>query len=379
MAWLDIFRKKEEKAKETIKFEKLKEKLEEEIRGMEKRKEETKNEIINEISDFDLQARGQIARLEKVNLESRKEQENVKLVVKEYLALYINYVKKLLLDLNSARNLENEEYIKKLNQIVYNFERNSKNPFEKATILIGKEMGEMQETAKKLFSRINNILRNNLSEKEAELNKIRSLFEKLDEIKKNKREIDRHLESLGENKIKISEARIKRQEDYEEFKKSEEYKRDFEEKEKKRKEQEKINKEIFELKQKLDLRKLGKFFHNDLKKSEIIKEYAENFKLALEKDSRLEIINLTGEFVDVSYIKNLRERIQKIFNSDITGSEKKINIIEEELRKISSELISIDREIVEEEKKKIKLDEKKKQISEEIKKNSEIAFDININ
>ncbi|MBM3233960.1 hypothetical protein FJZ19_02600 [Candidatus Pacearchaeota archaeon] len=373
MGWFDIFKKKEKEEKETIKFEQLKKKLEQEISKIEENKKEARKKIITEISDFNSQIEEKISNLEKININSRKEQEKIKLVVKENLVLYINYLKKLVSDLNSSENLENEEYIRRINQITYNFEKNSRNAFEKATILIGKELGEARYMTKNLFSEINDILKNNFSEKEKELRKIIGLFDKIDESERNLGEINMRFEHLEEKKEKISQEKIKKEKELGEFKNTEEYKKDAGEKEKKKQEQEKINKDIFELKQKIDLRKLGKLFHNDLKKSEIIKIYSENFKQALEKDEKLEILNI-AQF-DEAYIKSLKDRIQKILiiESEI---DRKIGIIEEEIRKLASEFSGIQREIIDEENKKEKLGTKKKQINQEIIKNSEAVLDI---
>jgi len=374
MAWRDIFRKKEEKENEKVSFSQLSEKLKRERKKIDDEKLKAKKEIINEINKLNLEIKEKISGLEKVNIDSKKEEERIKLIVKENLRHYIDYLNRLVSSLKNSETLEPEEYFKSIDQSFYNFSKNSKMAFEKATILIGREIGEAKETVNSACRNINSILKSRTNaEKEKlsqQLEKMLESMDDFDECRRNSEIIAKELVSMieeMENKRKQAENEI------EKIRKSEEYAQFEEEKEERKMEKQELERDILKIKENIDLKHLAKFFHNDPKKSEIIKKYLENFGHALKYDSNLEIISLGKEAgKNMENMEEIRARIEKSENQVISGVEEKLKEEKQGLGKISMQIIRAHEEIGKEKDKIARFEEKKKHTKKEIRERAKL-------
>lgn len=380
----DIFKKifsqeREEKHIQTLNLEQFHLRLDAEIKEIESKKESMKKSVVQEISQFNSEVKEEILILEKVDIEKRKEQDKVKQIVKENLKLYIDYVKKLIQELENAENLKPDSYFKRINHIAYNFQKNSRNAFEKATILIGKEIERTKETVGDLFSSLNKILRENkdISEKQEKIEKLKNHFQKLDEIKTSNQELAKRIKNLNQKLEEGYEEKTRIEKELEKIKKSEEYKKSEEEKIKIEKEKQELEKEIFRIKEKLNLKQLAKFFHNDEKKDEIIKQYLENFKSAMEKDNKLEIIELVKEAsnLNIDYLREIKTRNQELGNIQISEIDKKLLAEEDNARKLGIGLLNIEQEIRDEEKKKARFKEKQEETTQQIKNLARLTWE----
>src|SRR3989344_4995755 len=375
MSFIDTLKKifqeeKEEKKEEIIEidFSQLSSALDAIQKAVDMHKEEIKKNLKDKISDFYIQMQQQIIVLEKINLDKRKEEQKLKHIVNENLKLYIEYLNNLIDDLNKAKELETNAFIKRISEIMNNFNKNSKNSFEKATILIGNELGKTKEIVNNTFRSIEGIIKGSASKQDNMINKTKEMLDSLDTLKKTEEEIRNNLVILNTKKQEAERAIETIKQEAEKAKKSEEYKKELAEKENRQKKLLQLEKQIQEIKQKINFKLLAKHFHNEIKKSKLIQEYIDNFKQAIEKDYNLEIIPLISEFkqIDVNLIE-IRNNLLELNENTIGEKENKIKLLDADISKQNSQLIDISQEASQETKRKLRLEEKEKEIIESIK------------
>ena len=376
-----IFSKKPVIQKELLSFEQLPSKLGGELMKNSEKKQSIKKIIEERLASFILEIENNLKTLQETNIDSRKEVERIKIVVKENLERYISHLDKFLANLRNIEDLEVENYIKKINQILLTFKISSRNSFEKATILIGKELGDVKDTINKFIADLNNIVDENKNTLEytLKINKIKDSFQKSYELDSSQNQLDKNLTSLAEKTDKIRKELEKTEEKIKDIKNSSDYQKSLQEKEEINRKKEELEAEIYNLKEKIDLKSLSKHFHTDEKKARIIKKYAENFKLALEEDKNFELIKLVKEAKNIDIeLDEIKEKIQKLKVFKLSEVDTNLESLEQEKQRLKSGLISKELEITQETKKKDRLNKKKESLIEEIKNQAKSMFNIEI-
>lgn len=384
MSFIDKIKKifKEEKVEEKqikkISFEQLPTKINEKLKEGVEKTERIKKEITEKITNFDKEIFNALGVLEQINIEERKEHEKLKLVVRENLSLYINYLKRFLHNLKKTENLEIEEQIKKIFAQLNEFEKISYLPYEKATILIGKELENVKILIKEFKKGVNKVAEENKTffEETLTLNQLNSILQELKHNKTYTKELEIMIEDSNNEINKIKEEIKKIERKINEIKSNDEYKKDLEEKEKHARDLNELEKEILALKQKIDFRLLAKYFHYDKKKSQLIRHYSENFKSALENDKELEIISLVkqAQNIELNSLNEIQKKLSELNKSFTTKTDNEILSLEEELKKFHSRILSIELDIQNELKKKERLIAKKEKISQETKELAKKVF-----
>ncbi|MBI2047028.1 hypothetical protein HYT26_02600 [Candidatus Pacearchaeota archaeon] len=301
MSWLDFFRssRKQEKGRKEeakkIACQNLDAEIKAEFESLNKKIQDAGQQARQGILQLNSELKGHISTLRNISLDGKKEPERLKFIVKENLYHYISCLQKL------ADELENltidRNYLERISIIFENFRKNSINAFEKATILIGKEMDDARNSIKAFSENFNSIITQNKDafEREKTANQLKNLMLKLEDEKNAGLQIENSLQNMEENLKGLEKQRTEKEKKLEEIKNSSEYKELLEEKEKLRGRTGELDKEIFSLKQELDLKYLSKYFHYEKEKSQILKEYIENFKSALENDNNLQIAQIIKE------------------------------------------------------------------------------------
>jgi len=375
MSWLDYFSKlfeeKKEQKIESFSIRQLPLKIEKELKNLSEKRKSIKNIVSEQIANFNSDISEQIKILESIDLEKRKENEKIKVLVKENLKVYIGYLKKLIIDLKSIENFEPEQYLKRVNELLHNFNTTSRNTFEKSTILVGDELERTKKIIKKLLDTLNKLLDENKHSLEIEnfVNKINDYLKKLEETGRVIEEIEVSMENLN-SKIRIAkEKHEKAEKNISNLKSSREYEQDIKEKARIADEKNKIEKEIQLLKERIDIKALAKHFHHDLKKVKIINSYFDNFKSAMESDPGLEIIKIVKEArgMDINNLNDIRKKYNDMSFPQISEIDRKRISIENEIKTLKIELSDIENSISQEKKKREKILEKKSQIILEIK------------
>jgi len=315
--------------------------------------------------------------LENLDLTEKREQEKIKLVVRENLNKYAYYVRKLAETLKALETGEPSEFIEKINQIFYDFDRKSTISYQKATILIGKEIAEVGKSIAKFSEDLKDTIDENKEtlENSKILKIIEKKLEELDSLEKIKAETESNLGKYSEKIIGIEKKDKKIEKKIEEIKESPEY---IEIKRKERQiseKEENLKTEIYKLKSLIDFKLLASLYHSNEKEMKIINEYKNNFLESFEKDLGNGII----ELIENLGIENKEAIIKKI--NEITLEKKKltsssiekdpVDYLFSELRKNITEIESINLEKAKEEKRNEKIKEAEKELKEIIKKELE--------
>ena len=322
-----------------------------------------------------------ISLLKLINLDKKREQENLKNIVMENLARYIVCLENLMEDIIKLDDkIDAEKYIFRIHNIFDIFYKSSRMSFEKATILIGKELGDIQIIINNFVSEFNSKISIN---KEA-FNKISSILEikknliELEKIKEIKRQTDDAILTIKNKISKIEKEKMLVEDELGIYKKSEEYKEFIEEQEKIAQENKYLNDNISKLRQNLNLKLLSKFFHSDKKKTRLISHYTDNFVNALKNDGNLEIANIAkeaGQDIDKDTLINIKKRVE---NQRFPDENKKINEFNAKIKNLEQDIINKENEIVQEQNKKKKIDDKQKQIILDISEKLENRFNVKV-
>ncbi|MBD3253025.1 hypothetical protein GF386_04800, partial [Candidatus Pacearchaeota archaeon] len=106
------------------------------------------------VSEFREDIKEKLEILEKIDLTQKKADSRTKFIIKENLTNYMTHLQKLINSLEiDASDLT--DLIKKINSVFYDFEKKSHPNFQKATFLIGKELGDTKKSIDNFFKNLN--------------------------------------------------------------------------------------------------------------------------------------------------------------------------------------------------------------------------------
>lgn len=282
----------EENRETKIPFENLHSKIVSELQIIEKEKENVKKELSENVLRFSSELNEQIKKLKNIDLSKRKEIEKIKLITLDNLKIYISHLEKLsdyLVNETNYKDLKAREYAEYIHNSLTKFMHTSHSSFEKATILIGKELEQNKALIREFFNLHRNIVNanKNIFEKETLLLSLNSLLENHNSIKLAISDNESEILRLTE---KINYILIQKQNKEKELSlliNSSSFKEMLVERNRLQEEKNILNNEITALKGQIDLKDLSKLFHNDDKKNKIIKSYKENFLSGLNNDQQL--------------------------------------------------------------------------------------------
>lgn len=331
---------KEPKEKERISQNQLSDWLEN------KKKEHNDNEreflapIKERISQLISELKLETSVLENVDVESKKVDSRIKLIVKENLRNYIGYLHKMTERLEEID--KREKLVDRINFIFEDFNKKSMMSYEKITFIVGKEMQATKDSVKKFLKDLEIILKSNkkVFEEFETIELVEIEIKKLNEIKDNKSKV---LEVLNEDISKLNNLAQElknREKELEELKKSERFIQEIKKEQKLELEKKELEKNIDKLNRAIDFKALSNFYHKFENEMKIAKQYRENFKQSLKK---LGIENLSKLLLEAKQEnKEILELIQKIRDKEKIISETIIEDfgkqdLEREINKIKSE------------------------------------------
>jgi len=154
MELVDFFKKiirknivKERKRKtEKVNFNELGNLVENKIKEIEDREKEIFVLIKDKQSIVIKELNEKIRVLESIDVESKKAEDHIKVMVRGNLNNYIVYVKGFIDNLDNLKEDNLEKFIDRVNMIFLDFDKKSNMSYQKATFLIGKEMAVVKET-----------------------------------------------------------------------------------------------------------------------------------------------------------------------------------------------------------------------------------------
>lgn len=368
MGFFNWFKKKEEITETEPEKERIKLK---EVLGWIKNKEkeaQLKNQevfdlIQEKIELFIDETQKKLEILENVDVDSKKAEDRLKLIVKENLENYVYYVRDFLRKLEGLEIDTIERFLKKVDYLLMELDKRSNLSYQKVTILVGKEMAVIKEEIKNFSKFLIDIFNEKKGELES-LKKIDFVRSRYDQFIKLDESIDKIDEEMGFLEIKIGKEREEEQKIFEqidkvkgtpEYAENEKRLRRIEAKE------DNLGGEILKLKRTVDFKALGNIFHVDRKKMEILNYYKENFQAEFQKENGenlLKLIEESGLNSDdfLEQMNKVRILKKEIVKEKYGMKENKVQELYSKKNKIGYNIMSLTNEKIDEERKKDKLE-----------------------
>ena len=379
MGIFDFFRKlvKENKVEEIV-IEKLAfSEVENWIENKRKENELKENEVLfiirEKIGRFTRELREKIIILESVDVKSKKERDQIKEVVDSSKKNYIKSVEEFLENLNDLE-INDFEVMKKINKIFLDFNKGSYKNYERATILIGKEMGSIRESLR-VFSRELIKTFDNGNETRENFKRISSIKLNLDKIIQN----DKTLKKISETLLLLREKiRSKEEENEKLLKEIEEIKRgpgyleNIRNQKKIESLKEELKNDIFRLRQVIDFKALANFFHINEEQMKILKKHREDFQTNFQKDNGKIII----DFLDESKLNNeiilekvnlIKTKVEEISNYEDGMGKDETRELDSQVKTIVVEIDNLKIDKVKEEKRDEKIKINKEELIDSLK------------
>ncbi|PIN77291.1 hypothetical protein COV15_02430 [Candidatus Woesearchaeota archaeon CG10_big_fil_rev_8_21_14_0_10_34_12] len=398
MGFLDFLRKKINEAKEIIreqttdnisnkekkfavdfKIEDLN-KLESWVKNKKTNLENQEKEFLEKIKEKilllikELKEKTEIAK--KIDVGGRKVEEKIKLVVQENLYNYLRHIEKLVESLESFEANDTRKTVEKLDNILLNFDKQSRMSYEKSTILIGKELGSMRESIRKFLGDIHNISNENRSfiKEHDTIKFIESKIKEISNIENLNSDLFSEINKMGAEIKALEKEAENIFEKIEQEKKSDSHISFIEKRNGLESKNRELENKTSELRHLADFKKLFSIFHSDAKKMESVKKYEEDFQESFKEDKGkllLELFkeaNLNSQKIigKIEEINTMKDKIAKIIiPEDIVKS------LELEKKNILSRIEALKYEKDAEKKRHDKIENSRKEAIEEIKKRFE--------
>ena len=261
-----------------------------------------------------------------VDVNVKKAEDKLKSATEEGRSKYLESLEYFIRNLNSLQEDRTEAVVFNVNKFFSSFNKTSHMSYERATILIGKEMGDIRDEIKLfskdligLFDSHKDIidLSKNISSIEVKLRQVEEIEK--DEIRANEK-----ISSLNKE---ISEKEGKNTvifEEIEKIKKSEEYLEHLNNLEECASLDEEIERDFSNLMKIIDFKALANFYHIFGDKMEMVKSHRDKLQISFEKDDGKEILNLlnvaklnTQEISDkINEINRKRETLKNKTEND---------------------------------------------------------------
>lgn len=381
MGFFDFFKKNKKQIVETEKIsqKEFQDWLLNKKSKIEKEEKEFTISIKKRISELISELKEGISVASKIDLDEIKAEDKIKLIVKQNLHNYLDYIDKLILKLGE---LGEKNIIHKINSIFHDFQKKSLMSYEKATILIGKDLAQMKESIKKFFRNIEVLIM--FHQKMIDESKIIKLVEiknkEFNEFKKAKSVIIENIEECDEKTNNLKKIIKTKEVGIETLKTSDKFIEEDKKKQELVKKKQDLDNDVSVLGRMIDFKALSNFYHSFEKEMKIIKAYKENFKqmfhktkgedvFFLLKQSNLHNVNILNKIQDIddkrnqisnivieetgledlgNTIKKLKLEIQE-FNSEKLVKEKRLKklevILEDVMKLIKTELIKLNVEL----------------------------------
>ncbi|MBS3086922.1 hypothetical protein J4422_04455 [Candidatus Pacearchaeota archaeon] len=375
-------KKTPESGKEKIVFSELGSWAEIRIKDIEKQEEDVFSLIKGKTDVFSKEIRERIKAIENFNVSQIKAEDRIKSAVEEGRKKYIESVEALVENLNNMKSDKLENIISYSDKVFSDFNKRSRLSYERATILIGKEMAEIRESLKSFSKDLIKIFDENksLAESSKTIYFIKLKLRQVDRLEEEIEKINAEIFYLEKEITNVEKENTEILQEIGEIKKSPEHLEILKLQEKVSALKNELEKDIFSLGQTIDFRALGNFYHIFEDKMEILKLHRDDFKANFHKDDGKSIIALL-EGAKLNN-KSIPEKLDQINKKKSKALELEIELESEKNKDKTSELYSRSTKMVFEienlkdkkargEKRLGKLREEKEKITNEIRENVE--------
>jgi len=304
--------------------------------------------IKKKIIAFTSELREKIKAVKEVDVESKEKNDKIKSAVHEGRKKYIEFLERFIENLEDIENKNKinemdktplEKVTEDINSAFLRFNESSGKSYERATILIGKEMGSIKETLKNLSNELIVIFKENkeIISNSKRLLLIKSKVYEIKDINEKSLKIDEEIKNLT-NKISNKQKESKDiSEKIDKIKNSPEYLENIEKEKAIQIEEKEVDKEILNLKQIIDFKALSNFFHIFEDRMTIVKLYRDNFIEEFKKEDRgNRLLNLLNE--SKLNTEKIYDKIKQIQDKEKEIENNKKEIKKDEAQPLSSEL-----------------------------------------
>jgi hypothetical protein len=298
---------------EKIDFSEIEKVVNKKSKELEAKEAEVVSIIKNRIANFTKELKEKIKIAESVEIESKEKNDKIKSAVYEGRKKYVEFLERFMENIEDIEETNSlKKVMEKIDLAFTRLNESSGKSYERATILIGKEMGNIKESLKNLSNEILSIFNENKSILPASesISIIKLKLNEDKEIKEKIKEIDLEIINLN-NKIiqkgrETKEILIR----IEDLKNSPKYMENLEKEKLIQAKEKEVEKSISDLKQLINFKALSNFFHIFEDKMMIVKLYRDNFSGEFKKDNGDNILNLLNESkLNTEQISNLAKLI----------------------------------------------------------------------
>lgn len=354
-----------------------------------KAKEEEIFSLIKENSDrFSRDIKIKINLAKNFDLNLKKADDRIKGIVEEGRKKYFDSVEDLISTLNNLKKDKFENIIAYADKSFSDFNKKSHLSYERATILIGKEISEIKESLKNFSKDLINIFNENQDLIDS-LKRVHFIDLKLKQFEKTKKELDEislEINFLDREIMNKEKEKNEIQNKIEKIKKNFEYLEIQKKEEKIKIMEEELGKGIFNLRRIIDFKALGNFYHIFKDEMNVVNAHKENFQINFQKDNGESILKLLDDAkLNNKNISGMVNKIsiqkQEILNLEIEFKNKKIKDQINELSLKNSQIVleieNLKNEKLKQEKRLENFKANKQEIIREIKKNiEEFGFEL---
>ena len=273
------------------------------------------------MGSFSIDFSQKIGLLEQVDLDKFKIEERGRKLVEENYKNYLDHVRRLKDEIEEIRVVDSILVIDQINLIFENFGKKSNTNFQKASILIGNELGAVRESMGKFSRDIKQLIDTHkdyfkkneiLGLIEKDLGEIKDFRSQESNIYENIKTLDRDIETIKKDIDNLNE-------EINDIKESEAYINNLRNISKLDELKLKYDKLVYGLKEMVNFKGLSNFFHINKNDMEILNKFKNNFKenYSLDSDKLISLLNESklmnsGIQEVIINIKNLNEEIGDI-------------------------------------------------------------------
>jgi hypothetical protein len=287
----------------------------------------------------------QIPLLKNLNLNDRKVEERLKILAIENLKSYIYMLEKLNSNLLGIDEKKPKELIKKIDVLFFDFNKKSEVAFQKATILVGKELEKVKEGIHKFFRNLRGLVGENekIIKDSDLLGFLEITYSETTNLGEIREEVDKKIKTLDLD-IKVKEKEFNEASlEVERFKDSAKQKKFLIQSNRIDELNKQIKQRIINLRSFIDFKTLARIFHTNEKKMAVVNEYHRSFYDSFIRDKEIIIrliqeANLPAEAIlkETEDINSLNQELSLI-NLGVD----ELGILNEKTANIKKELIEL--------------------------------------
>lgn len=367
-------RKKEKTVSKKMAFSEIKNWIEKKGKETEIKEREILDVIEDRIKNLKTNLKTKIIALNEFDIESKKEDGRIKRVVSNSRTQYIETLNNFISNLENLEETKLSGFITKIDKIFSDFNRLSFKNYERATILIGKEMADIKEETQSFSKDLVKIFNNNkkISELAQKIELIKSKLNLLNSIENNITGIKKTIISFNEKILQKEKENKKYLDEIEKIKQSENYKNMLKKKEKLNILKRESKNAIFTLKQLIDFKTLTNFFHTNERQMNIIKDYKKDFYTNFKQDNGERIMDLLNESklntnVILEKINSIKVKIKEIAKHGEEIKEDKVKELYHKTEKCIMEINDLKIEKIKTEKRNKKTKERMNELINSLK------------